>query len=199
MARNTGKCGAREPPHALPSGRWHPGVGQESTESQPSPAEPQRALCWVFSVGFQGGTRGDSAASLGAGDPGGAGARAPPSSDPGFSAFNPRGRALRPLGSAERASGQCGAGGERVQSQGRRQFAGMAPAAASGGSTLPSGFSVFASFPDLLFVCEFVSDTPPCSGKGMGRVELLGSSAPLSQSHQQHGGNQNRESFPHLW
>lgn len=54
------------------------------------------------------------------------------------------------------ASGQCGAGGERVQSQGRRQLAGMAPAAASGGSTLPSGFSVFTTFPDLLFVCEFV-------------------------------------------
>ncbi|NP_001164658.1 myelin and lymphocyte protein isoform 2 [Mus musculus] len=31
----------------------------------------------------------------------------------------------------------------------------MAPAAASGGSTLPSGFSVFTTFPDLLFVCEF--------------------------------------------
>ncbi|KAL2774216.1 myelin and lymphocyte protein isoform d [Daubentonia madagascariensis] len=32
----------------------------------------------------------------------------------------------------------------------------MAPAAASGGSTLPSGFSVFSTFPDLLFVFEFV-------------------------------------------
>uniref|UniRef100_A0A8C5P639 Myelin and lymphocyte protein n=1 Tax=Jaculus jaculus TaxID=51337 RepID=A0A8C5P639_JACJA len=31
----------------------------------------------------------------------------------------------------------------------------MAPAAASGGSTLPSGFSVFVTFPDLLFVFEF--------------------------------------------
>ncbi|GAB1286866.1 Myelin and lymphocyte protein [Apodemus speciosus] len=28
----------------------------------------------------------------------------------------------------------------------------MAPAAASGGSTLPSGLSVFATFPDLLFI-----------------------------------------------
>jgi hypothetical protein len=101
-------------------------------------------------------------------------AGAPPSSDPGFSAFNPRGRAPRPLGSPEGASGQCGAGGERVQSQGRRQLAGMAPAAASGGSTLPSGFSVFTTFPDLLFVCEFVSDNAPCSGKGTGWVELLG-------------------------
>ncbi|XP_015355114.1 myelin and lymphocyte protein [Marmota marmota marmota] len=32
----------------------------------------------------------------------------------------------------------------------------MAPAAASGGSSLPSGFSVFATFPDLLFVSEFI-------------------------------------------
>lgn len=107
-------------------------------------------------------------------------ARAPPSSDPGFSAFNPRGRAPRPLGSAEGASGQCGARSERVQSQGQRQLAGMAPAAASGGSTLPSGFSVFTTFPDLLFVCEFVSDSSPCSGEGTGWVELLGSSAALS-------------------
>uniref|UniRef100_A0A8C9DPS2 Myelin and lymphocyte protein n=1 Tax=Prolemur simus TaxID=1328070 RepID=A0A8C9DPS2_PROSS len=33
----------------------------------------------------------------------------------------------------------------------------MAPAAASGGSTLPSGFSVFTTFPNLLFVLEFDS------------------------------------------
>uniref|UniRef100_A0A671FR01 Myelin and lymphocyte protein n=1 Tax=Rhinolophus ferrumequinum TaxID=59479 RepID=A0A671FR01_RHIFE len=32
----------------------------------------------------------------------------------------------------------------------------MAPAAASGGSSLPSGFAVFTTFPDLLFVLEFV-------------------------------------------
>ncbi|XP_005068648.1 myelin and lymphocyte protein [Mesocricetus auratus] len=32
----------------------------------------------------------------------------------------------------------------------------MAPAAASGGSTLPSGFSVFITFPDLLFIFEFI-------------------------------------------
>ncbi|XP_062935024.1 myelin and lymphocyte protein isoform X2 [Cynocephalus volans] len=32
----------------------------------------------------------------------------------------------------------------------------MAPAAASGGSTLPRGFSVFTTFPDLLFIFEFV-------------------------------------------
>ncbi|KAM5227268.1 myelin and lymphocyte protein isoform 3-T3 [Ctenodactylus gundi] len=31
----------------------------------------------------------------------------------------------------------------------------MAPAAASGSSSLPSGFSVFTTFPDLLFVLEF--------------------------------------------
>uniref|UniRef100_A0A671FGU1 Myelin and lymphocyte protein n=1 Tax=Rhinolophus ferrumequinum TaxID=59479 RepID=A0A671FGU1_RHIFE len=31
----------------------------------------------------------------------------------------------------------------------------MAPAAASGGSSLPSGFAVFTTFPDLLFVLEF--------------------------------------------
>lgn len=69
----------------------------------------------------------------------------------------------------EQARGQCGAGGELVQFQ--RQLAGMAPAAASGGSTLPSGFSVFVTFPDLLFIFEFVSDRAPCSGKGMGWVE----------------------------
>lgn len=107
-------------------------------------------------------------------------AGAPPSSDPGFSAFNPRRGALRPLSSAERASGQCGVRGEPVQSQGRRQLAGMAPAAASGGSTLPSGFSVFVTFPDLLFVLEFVSDSAPYSGKGTWWVALLRSCAPLS-------------------
>lgn len=32
----------------------------------------------------------------------------------------------------------------------------MAPAAASGGSSLPSGFAVFTTFPDLLFIFEFV-------------------------------------------
>ncbi|XP_048193382.1 myelin and lymphocyte protein-like [Perognathus longimembris pacificus] len=32
----------------------------------------------------------------------------------------------------------------------------MAPAAASGGGALPSGFSVFAAFPDLLCVLEFI-------------------------------------------
>ncbi|XP_044519387.1 myelin and lymphocyte protein isoform X3 [Gracilinanus agilis] len=31
----------------------------------------------------------------------------------------------------------------------------MAPAATSGGGSLPSGFSVLASFPDLLFIFEF--------------------------------------------
>ncbi|XP_075419275.1 myelin and lymphocyte protein isoform X4 [Tenrec ecaudatus] len=32
----------------------------------------------------------------------------------------------------------------------------MAPAAASGGSSLPSGFAVLTTFPDLLFIFEFV-------------------------------------------
>ncbi|XP_051831751.1 myelin and lymphocyte protein [Antechinus flavipes] len=32
----------------------------------------------------------------------------------------------------------------------------MAPAATSGGGSLPSGFSVLASFPDLLFIFEFI-------------------------------------------
>nr|XP_031297084.1 myelin and lymphocyte protein isoform X1 [Camelus dromedarius] len=32
----------------------------------------------------------------------------------------------------------------------------MPPSAASGGSSLPSGFAVFTTFPDLLFVFEFV-------------------------------------------
>ncbi|CAO2578889.1 Myelin and lymphocyte protein [Lemmus lemmus] len=32
----------------------------------------------------------------------------------------------------------------------------MAPAATSGDSSLPSGFSVFVTFPDLLFIFEFV-------------------------------------------
>ncbi|KAM8785245.1 myelin and lymphocyte protein isoform 2-T2 [Rhynchonycteris naso] len=31
----------------------------------------------------------------------------------------------------------------------------MAPAATSGGSSLPSGFAVFTTFPDLLFIFEF--------------------------------------------
>ncbi|XP_023588139.1 myelin and lymphocyte protein isoform X3 [Trichechus manatus latirostris] len=31
----------------------------------------------------------------------------------------------------------------------------MAPASASGGSTLPSGFAVLTTFPDLLFIFEF--------------------------------------------
>lgn len=42
----------------------------------------------------------------------------------------------------------------------------MAPAAASGGSSLPSGFAVFATFPDLLFIFEFVSG--PRSPRGCG-------------------------------
>lgn len=33
----------------------------------------------------------------------------------------------------------------------------MAPSAASGVSSLPSGFAVFTTFPDLLFIFEFVS------------------------------------------
>ncbi|XP_027709728.1 myelin and lymphocyte protein [Vombatus ursinus] len=32
----------------------------------------------------------------------------------------------------------------------------MAPAATSGGASLPRGFSVFVSFPDLLFIFEFI-------------------------------------------
>ncbi|XP_036607058.1 myelin and lymphocyte protein isoform X1 [Trichosurus vulpecula] len=32
----------------------------------------------------------------------------------------------------------------------------MAPTATSGGGSLPSGFSVLATFPDLLFIFEFV-------------------------------------------
>ncbi|XP_060040657.1 myelin and lymphocyte protein-like [Erinaceus europaeus] len=35
----------------------------------------------------------------------------------------------------------------------------MAPAATSGGSSLPSGLAVFTTFPDLLFIFEFVSDS----------------------------------------
>uniref|UniRef100_A0A4X1VXQ9 Myelin and lymphocyte protein n=2 Tax=Sus scrofa TaxID=9823 RepID=A0A4X1VXQ9_PIG len=31
----------------------------------------------------------------------------------------------------------------------------MAPSAVSGGSSLPSGFAVFITFPDLLFIFEF--------------------------------------------
>jgi hypothetical protein len=74
-------------------------------------------------------------------------------------AFNPRVGAPGPLGSEQQASGQRGTRAARVASRGRRQLAGMAPAAASGGSTLPSGFSVFTTFPDLLFIFEFVSDS----------------------------------------
>lgn len=43
----------------------------------------------------------------------------------------------------------------------------MAPAAASGGSSLPSGFAVFITFPDLLFIFEFVSGSRAARG-GMG-------------------------------
>ncbi|KAL0620363.1 Myelin and lymphocyte protein [Plecturocebus cupreus] len=52
----------------------------------------------------------------------------------------------------------------------------MAPAAASGGSTLPSGFSVFTTFPDLLFIFEFVSGLRP--GKGPGGLSPALSRAP---------------------
>ncbi|XP_030881445.1 myelin and lymphocyte protein-like [Leptonychotes weddellii] len=41
----------------------------------------------------------------------------------------------------------------------------MAPAAASGGSTLPRGFAVFTTFPDLLFFFEF-----PIKGKSEGQT-----------------------------
>lgn len=93
---------------------------------------------------------------------------APPSSGPSTLAFNQRARAPLPLGSAERASGLRRARGAGVQSQGQRQLAGMAPAATSGGSTLPSGFSVFFTFPNWLFIFEFVSDSAPYAGKGNG-------------------------------
>ncbi|XP_003354742.4 myelin and lymphocyte protein isoform X2 [Sus scrofa] len=36
------------------------------------------------------------------------------------------------------------------------QPASMAPSAVSGGSSLPSGFAVFITFPDLLFIFEFI-------------------------------------------
>lgn len=42
----------------------------------------------------------------------------------------------------------------------------MAPAAASGGSSLPSGFAVFITFPDLLFILEFVSGSRARGGTG---------------------------------
>ena len=105
--------------------------------------------------------------------------------DPGLPTLNPRAGAPGPLGSAERASGQCKAGAARVQTRGRRQHAGMAPAAASGGSTLPSGFAVFTTFPDLLFILEFVSRrrARACAREGAewwwlrGSPEHLGSEA----------------------
>ncbi|XP_053056940.1 myelin and lymphocyte protein isoform X1 [Acinonyx jubatus] len=61
----------------------------------------------------------------------------------------------------------------------------MAPAAASGGSTLPSGFAVFTTFPDLLFILEFVSRrrARACAREGAewwwlrGSPENLGSEA----------------------
>lgn len=175
VTSNTGKCGARSAPstafrQVAPRGR----SGEYRFPTQPCKYSESTPL------GFRVAPEAIQPCPLGQQTRAGRVAGAPPSSDPGFSAFNPRGRAPRPLGSAERASGQCGVGVESVQSQGRRQLAGMAPAAASGGSTLPSGFSVFVTFPDLLFILEFVSDSAPCSGKGTGWAELLGSSAPLS-------------------
>lgn len=108
-----------------------------------------------------------------------AGTAAPPSSVPGSPTLNPRAGAPGPLGSAEQASGQRRAGAARVQSRGRRQHAGMAPAAASGGSTLPSGFAVFTSFPDLLFIFEFVSGWRVGAGarEGSGWVVPAGSAS----------------------
>lgn len=162
----------------------------------PSPADRQRAP-----VGFQGGTCGISALSLGQWPRAGRVAGAPPSSGPDSSVLNPRARAPRPLGSAERASGQRGAGGARVPSQGRRQLAGMAPAAASGGSSLPSGFSVFVTFPDLLFIFEFVSGSAPCAGKGTGWDMLLTPARVLHRCprpHQQHGGDRIQKVSPSL-
>lgn len=100
---------------------------------------------------------------------------APPSSARGSPTLNPRAGAPGPLGSAEQASGQRQAGAARIQSRGRRLHAGMAPAAASGGSTLPSGFAVFTTFPDLLFIFEFVSGRRVGAGEGAGWMVAAGS------------------------
>lgn len=93
----------------------------------------------------------------------------------GAPALNPRAGAPWPLSSAGQASAQRRARAARVLFRGRRQPTSMAPSAASGGSSLPSGFAVFITFPDLLFIFEFVSGwrapRPRRGGRdGMGRA-----------------------------
>uniref|UniRef100_A0A8C0S140 Myelin and lymphocyte protein n=1 Tax=Canis lupus familiaris TaxID=9615 RepID=A0A8C0S140_CANLF len=121
---------------ACSGGRWRGRCAQEpGRPAAPPPAAPS-------------GGSGRRASRPWAGT-GRAGTAAPPSSAPGSPPLNPRAGAPGPLGSAEQASGQR-------EAEPRVQPAGMAPAAASGGSSLPSGFSVFTTFPDLLFIFEFI-------------------------------------------
>lgn len=149
-------------------------MGRRSPSPARSATSPQRAL----RVG-QDRTRCAPRESRTWAGTGRAGTAAPPSSAPGSPTLNPRAGAPGPLGSAEQASGQRRAGAARVQSRGRRQHAGMAPAAASGGSTLPSGVAVFTSFPDLLFIFEFVSGwrIGAGAGEGSGWVVAAGSAS----------------------
>ncbi|XP_046517767.1 uncharacterized protein LOC124239623 [Equus quagga] len=99
------------------------------------------------SLDAEGGARGTPAGSLGGGAGGG----------PGSSLLSPERLLSQPAcgatgspGSAEQASGQRGAGASRVLSRHISQHAAM------DGSTLPSGFAVFTTFPELLFIFELV-------------------------------------------
>lgn len=160
------KCAKRLTVVALaPGGRWRPDVGIRSQTPAPTsgwfraaPLALGRSLGVPLSLGRgPGGGRGSSLFVRGA------------------PALNPRAGAPWPLSSAGQESAQRRARAARVLFRGRRQPTSMAPSAASGGSSLPSGFAVFTTFPDLLFVFEFVSGwrapRPRLGGRdGMGRA-----------------------------
>lgn len=81
----------------------------------------------------------------------------PGSSFPNLSCPTLNPRAGAPATRLRQASERAVSGEPRASRPEATPAAGMAPAAASGGSSLPSGFSVFTTFPDLLFILEFVS------------------------------------------
>ena len=160
------KCAKRLTAVALaPGGRWRRDVGIRSQTPAPTSG-------WFRAAPLAlGRSLGGAPLSLGRG-PGGS--RGSSLFVRGAPALNPRAGAPWPLSSAEQASGQRRARAARVRFRGRRQPTSMAPSAASGGSSLPSGFAVFTTFPDLLFLFEFVSGwrapRPRAGEGGMGWV-----------------------------
>ncbi|KAF5926147.1 hypothetical protein HPG69_011273 [Diceros bicornis minor] len=77
----------------------------------------------------------------------------------------------------------------------------MAPTAASSGSTLPSGFAVFTTFPDLLFIFEFVSSwRRSWGGGGMGCAARCsgGSAQPTGPDPQVVGSREHRDSWARI-